>query len=279
MKIYIEYVILDNLIINLVIILLTGLVLSKKYDFMRILTADLFGTACAIALPYLKVSIFVLIPFKLFVGLLMTSLFKKYANYKEYLVTFIVFLSMTFLMGGVCYAVNQMFGLKVVGGQLIITNYSLPVSMFCAVAGVYFYLLFWLIKYLKHRNSLNNYYFDVEIKIDKKVHFLRGYLDTGNKLTDGGKSVVLVPMKTFLKEFKDYPLEKLCCNPKYMLVKAVSGFDKMQVVDAEEILIKNSEKVITMQNIKIGLSKANFSSDFDCLLNAEMLKGWKGENT
>lgn len=273
MKIYVEYVILDNIIINLIIILLTSLILSKKYDKMRIATADLFGTACAVALPFLKTSIWLLIPFKIVVGLLMVAILKKYANYREYLTTFAVFLTMTFLMGGVCFGVNQLFGIKIIGGQLVVNNYSFPVCAFCVLAGGYFYLLFWLIKYLKHRNKLQNYYFDVTIKIDGKVHLLRGYLDTGNKLTDNGKGVVLVPMRTFLKEFSEFSLQKLCINPKYILVKAVSGFDKLQVIDIDEITIKNCEKNITMQNIKLGLSKASFGSDFDCLLNAELLKG------
>ena len=60
------------------------------------------------------------------------------------------------------------------------------------------------------------------------------------------------------------------------LSQRVFGNDKsyrMFIVDIDEITIKNCEKNITMQNIKLGLSKASFGSDFDCLLNAELLKG------
>jgi len=273
MEIYIEYLLIDNLIINMLIIVFSGFLTGGKYKKVNIFLSDLFGTTCAVFMPLISLNAGMLVLIKVGVGVVMVGLLKKYANFKEFFLTIIVFYTITFLFGGVCFGVNEMFGIGLKNGQLVINSYMFPVSLFCLFASGYFYLLFWLIKYFRRKNKLQNLYFDVTIKLNDKLHFLRGFLDTGNKLECNGDNVVLVPMKVFLKEFREYPIEKIVVNPSYLQVKTVGKLDEIVVVDVDEINIKNNEKNITMQNIKIGLSKQGFSSDFECLLGCEMLRG------
>lgn len=271
MEIYIEYVVFDNFIINLLILLFCSKITKTKYKKWGVVISDVFGTVCAVLLPLVSIKTNLLILLKLAVAIVMVGLLKKYANFKQYFFTLIVFFTVTFLMGGLCYGINELFGFKLSGGQLVVNNYSFPVSLFCVLASGYLYLFWWLVKYFNHRIKLNNYYFDVTVKLNGKVHFLRGFLDTGNKLKMGDSDVVLVPLKIFLKEFKEYPLEKICLNPTYLGVKSVDGLNDIIVIDLDEISIKNCERKRTMQNVKIGLSKATFGSDFEVLLNGNMI--------
>lgn len=273
MEIYVEYVILDNFIINLLIILFCKFLTGGKYKKWGIVLSDAFGTICAVLMPLVTLKTLYMVFVKIAVGVIMVGLLKKYANFREYFLTLIVMFTVTFLMGGLCYSVNEMFGFKLSSGQLLINNYHVPVSIFCLLSSGYLYLLMWLIKYLKHRGKLNSYYFDVSVKINEKIHFFRGFLDTGNKLVCDGKGVVVIPLKVFLKEFKDFSINEICINPNYLDVKSVGGCEKIIVLNADEIHIKNCDKNITMQNAKIGLSKAGFGSDFECLLSSEILKG------
>lgn len=273
MEIYVEYVIFDNFIINLLIVIFTGFLLDRRYKKFNIFIADCFGTTCAVLLPLVSINASFLFGFKLIAGIIFVGLLKKYSGLREYFTTFFVFLTVTFLFGGICYGVNAMFGFSLSNGQVLINNYAFPVSLFCAVASGYLFLLVWLIKYLRIRNKLSNLYFDVTIKLNGKLHFLRGFLDTGNKLKYRDSNIVLVPRKVFLREFNEFSINELILKPNKMLVKAVSGFEEIVVLDIDEINVKNNEKNITMQNVKIGLSEADFSSDFDCLLGGNICMG------
>ena len=113
----------------------------------------------------------------------------------------------------------------------------------------------------------------MEIILNNKKYFLRGYLDSGNKLLDDGTPVVVVPLKTFSKIFKEYPLEKIPLglapnNPHYINTFSVKEVGKMLVLEIDKIEIKNNERNKEYTNVKLGLSKANFSSDFDILLHS-----------
>lgn len=275
MEIYIEYILIDNLIINLLIILFTGFLLNIRFNKINIFLANVFGTICAVLLPLVSVKVSFLLWFKLLVAVIMVGLLKKYSSFRNYFSAFFVFLTVTFFFGGLCCGMCELLNFQLESGQVLVNNYAFPVSLLCIVASGYIYLLIWLIKYIKHKNTLSNYYFDVIIKFKGKIHFLRGYLDTGNKLTYHGSGVVLIPKRLFYKEFKDFSIEESFLNPNKMLIKAVNGFEEITVVDADEISIKNSERNSTMQNVKIGLSEADFSSDFDCLIGCEFLMGAK----
>lgn len=273
MEVYIEYVILDNLIIDYLIVVFTSMFLSCRFQKRNIFLSVLFGVVCAVVFPLYSITTFYLTCVKIMTGLLMVLFLKKYANFREYLTTCIVLFTLTFVFGGLCLGVNSMFGIETTGGQVLINGYSFPVSVFVLFASGYFYLFVKLIKYVKHKNSLSNFYFDVKIDLNDKEYFLRGYLDSGNKLLDDGSPVVVVPLKIFSKIFKEYPLEKIPLgsapnNPHYINTLSVNNRDKMLVLEIDKILISNSERNKEYTNVKLGLSKANFSSDFDILLHS-----------
>jgi len=273
MEVYIEYVILDNLIIDYLIVFFTQFLLSTRFKKINTLLSVVFGVVCAVVLPLFSIKTMYLFLIKILIGFLMVLMLKKYANFREFLTTCIVLFTITFLFGGLCMGVCNMLGLKTNGGQVLINGYEFPMSIFVVFASMYIYLFVQLIKYLKHKNKITNFYFDVQIKQNEKTYYLRGFLDTGNKLLDNSEPVVIIPLKQFLKIFKDYPLEKIPLgkapnNPHYINTLSVGDKNKILVLDIDEISIKNNEKSGVYKNVKLGISKANFSSDFDMLLHS-----------
>ena len=273
MKIYIEYLLIDNTIIDLLIIWFTSAIVGIKFDKSNICVSTAIGVAGVVVLPLISIRPLYLIIFKIGVGLFMVIFLKKYANFRQFLIVCIALFTSTFLFGGVCYGIVSMLGLNASGSQILINGYDFPISIFVLIAGLYFYLILKLINYLKIRSKLTNFYFDVTIKQNNNNYHLRGYLDSGNKLTDGESPVVIMPFKQFVKIFKDYPVEKVPLgsapnNPHYISTCSVGDKNKLLVIDVEEVHIKNSEKNKTYTNVKLGISKVNFSSDFDLLLHS-----------
>lgn len=273
MEVYIEYVIIDNFVIDYLIVYFTSMILNCKIKKVNKLISVVFGVVCAVILPLISIKIIYLFFVKVLVGLIMVAMLKKYANFREFLITCIVLFSITFLLAGVCYGTNEMFGINTTGGQVLINGFEFPVSVFVLFASIYIYLLIMLIKYLRNRNKLSNFYFDVKITQNNNKYFLRGYLDSGNKLFDDSQPVVVIPLKVFVKIFKDYPIEKVALgeapnNPHYIYTHSVGEKNKILVLDLDEISIKNNEKSKVYTNVKLGISKASFSSDFDLLLHS-----------
>jgi len=57
-------------------------------------------------------------------------------------------------------------------------------------------------------------------------------------------------------------------NPHYISMCSVGDKNRLLVMDIDEVHIKNNEKNQTYTNVKLGISKTNFSSDFDLLLHS-----------
>jgi stage II sporulation protein GA (sporulation sigma-E factor processing peptidase) len=247
--------------------------LSFKFKKANIWASVLFGVVCAVVFPIFSISTFYLFLVKILTGIVMVFILKRYANFRQFLITCIVFFTITFLFGGLCIGINSMFGINLVGGQILINGFSFPVSVFVLFASIYLYLFIQLMKYTKHRETLENFYFDVQIFLNNKQYFLRGYLDSGNKLLDNGNPVVVIPLKVFVKIFSDYPIEKVPLgiapnNPHYLKTLSVGGPNKILVIEIEKFLMTNNERNKEYTNVKLGLSKANFSSDSDVLLHS-----------
>ena len=171
MEVYIEYVIIDNFVIDYLILFFTKSILNSKIRKLNMFISVVFGVVSAVILPLFSIKIIYLICVKIMIGLIMVIILKKYANFREFLITCIVLFSITFLFAGVCYGINEMLGIKTTGGQIMINGFEFPVSTFVLFAGVYLYLLLQLIIYLRNRNKLTNFYFDVKIKQNEKFYY------------------------------------------------------------------------------------------------------------
>ncbi len=273
MEVYIEYVIFDNLIIDYLIVYFTGLIASIKFKRLNVLLSVLCGVVGAVLLPLISIKTIYLIIMKILTSVVMVIFLKKYANFRQFLLVCIVLYSVTFLFGGVCVGVNAMFCVQIDGGQVLINGFDFPISIFVLFASGYFYLFIKLIKYMRAKSKLTNFYFDVTIIQNEKNYYLRGFLDTGNKLFDNNSPVVIIPMKTFTKVFRDYPLELIPLgnapnNPHYLTTASVGDINKILVLEIDKIYIKNNEKHKEYTDVKLGISKVNFSTDFDLLLHS-----------
>ena len=97
MEVYIEYVILDNFIINTLIILLVNSTLHQKISKFKVILASCIGTIFAIFMPFISVSNIFLFVLKLMVGLIMVMCFARF-NIKDISISYVLFLSYTFLI-------------------------------------------------------------------------------------------------------------------------------------------------------------------------------------
>lgn len=279
MEVYIEYVVFDNFVIDMIILLLTCKTLAIRPNRLRLVLSTCFGVVCAVFSPFLSLSAWLLFGIKFCMGFVMTLLLRNFKNIGEFAVTFVLIVTYTFVLGGVCYALCLALGSTTLG--VLINAYQLPMGALVLLVSFYIYLLAKLITYFRHRNKNISLYYDVVITINNKNYYVRGYIDSGNNMYSFGKPVVVLSQSSFCKTFKDFPYEKLLlCKPEKMPYKnahfvdfyTAGGTNKMLVFDVDKIKLKNSERTFETTEVSLGVSKTGqFSNTFDCLLNKDFL--------
>lgn len=283
MEVYIEYVLLDNLVINWLIMLATLYLTKKKRVIKRLLLTDLIATTCSIVMPWLSLNAGLLFLFKIGLAMILVGILSTYRNPKEYCITFIIFLSVTFLFGGMCYGMISLLGLHTTMSGMMIWGFELPISLFFIAVLLYGWLILKLIKYFKKRAPIENMYYDIILYFEDKKVMCKGFLDTGNKLTSKNNSgLLIVSMNTFCKLFDNINYMDLCQGKKvlensyYIDVKAVGSSSKMLVTTVDKVEIFTPDRVSVMEHKDIGLAMTNFN-EFDCILGSMDVLALQGE--
>lgn len=243
--VYIELLLLEDLIYNYVIILTVSILLTRITSIKKIIISSVFGSLSLIILPYHIsgiVNIFVSIIFSILVSLIAFS-------YKGILYTikniFYMYISTIFIAGFI-YLINTHF-------FNYINNYLFKVITLLIISPIITFI--YLKSIIKLKNNCSNYY-KVDIYIDENTIIkVTGFLDTGNKLIDpykyrpiilikknliqSQKKILLVPYKTISNESL---LE--CIIPKQIYIHNVGYKNKFLLGLVEEINIEGAECIL-----------------------------------
>ncbi len=112
MEIYIEYAILDNLLIDYLLLKETAVFLKVKTKKLKLIFSAILGTIVAVVLPLFKIEKVFLFLIKILTALIMAVFAVNHKSAKSYLLYFNVFLLATFLLGGACFGVLSIFGIN-----------------------------------------------------------------------------------------------------------------------------------------------------------------------
>ena len=261
MTVYIEYVILDNFLIDLVLLLLTAKVIKVHVSWWKYAFACSFGTAICFVLPLVSLPVIAGIAIKLVTGLIMCKICFFHQPFVVRFVANLVLLSLLYSLGGATIAF--MFLLSKNPLETIKNNYfnTVPIGLLVAAAFCIISFALYLAKYIKERKTIAPFLRTIQIKIFGKTVELFGYLDSGNRLEDdvSGLPIVVVSKETLGKNFKS-GLETLSASqtkamrPHYIVASSATGQGKMLVLKPEYISIANEKK-----NALIGITEVKFN--------------------
>lgn len=271
MEIVIEYVLIDNLVINFLIIFLSSKVLAGRLIWWRVLLSDLFGTAMSFIFPILNLPAYLIIFLKIFVGITMTLIAFKIKNFKSFALHFITFMSITALFGGITFMLSYF----AYGSLDIMNNYcnQLPTGLIIAIVTSYVYLILGVINYIIKKQKTKKFIYQLKIYTPEKIYKLSAYLDSAHNLVDpvSQQSVIIINFETFNKIFK-IPLENLLTkqvpnlkNAHYIDYKTINKKQqKMLVFNVDKIELDLVKNKLKKDNAVLGLSFINFKNNFDC---------------
>ncbi len=279
MEVYIEYAIIDNMTIDLLILVLTAKINKLKVSKLRLFIIALFGTAIALISPLFSGVILILV--KVLCGVLMPLMLEKKTKPKRFIITLLSFFLITAIFGGTCLAVCNFLNLNFSVENGAITVYSFPIGLALLISFIMYYIIKNLINHFYKQKRVSKFVYEVTFKLNDKFVKANGFLDSGNKLCDQSslKPVTLINFDLFkqltnakisdvlLKKYERLPLK----NIHEVELKSLAKSSKIMVFEIDNIVIDDKLKI---DNALIGLSVVDFKDnlDADCILSPDYFK-------
>jgi len=249
MIIYIEYLILVNMLINFLLLKLSLAVLRKKIRAMLLLFSSGIGTAAAVLLPFIHSFE---IPYKLAVLVLMIVIVER-KSIKSYFTIMLTFAALTFLTGGIIEGLSNILG----GDRIIV---------YLIVGAAAAYLVVYAFVRLLTGKKTEKYVYKCVLYFGGVPHEFTGYYDTGNKLF-GDTFVTVISMDTGEDIIAKYGLTTGSLN-----VITVGGESKISTFKADKMVINNGYKTYTFNEVTLAVARTVFEK-YKLLLHRDTFGG------
>ena len=184
MTIYIDIIIVENLIMNYIILYATGIISKDKISYTRIFFASLIGAVYAVTEYILKLNIYSNILIKIVLSIIIVYVAFYPQNVKKMYKQLVMFYVTTFTFGGV--ATYLIYVLKpqniIIKNGMYVGTYVLKVIFLGAIVGTA--ILFVAFKLAKNKITKKDMICKIKIKINGKEKVLDAMVDTGNMLKE-----------------------------------------------------------------------------------------------
>lgn len=250
---YIEYVFLENFIVDFFIISCTAKVLNEKSS-LYILGA-LLGSIVAVLCPLFTLDVLTSLVIKIFTSLMVCCLCFKMKSFKRGIFSYLIFMMTTFIFGGATELLKQSFGQLTIL-MVLISGFSV------------FVLLKTIIKFLNRKRVVDSFSTKVVI-IDgsKKIEEV-GYYDTGNLLYDPitSKPICLITHEVFsrlyggdlVSLFLKKVDEKSLKNGHYISINSAVKSGEILVFCVDKLIIFDGNEEREFNDACLGLSFSGF---------------------
>ena len=200
MQVYIEYAVLDHLIVDYFLLRQAAVLLRIPFKKRWLFLASVIGTAVAVALPVMDLPTVVSFIVKILLGVLISFIAVRHANFLSYLKYFNVFLLLTFLLGGIIIGIMSLLGIPY-DFEAYYSNKLLPIGL---------NVLFGYLLYFAIRRFIGRFVssvliapdlYDAEISINGISFKAVAFFDNGNRLKDEktGLPIIICNQKFFDK--------------------------------------------------------------------------------
>lgn len=265
MVIYIDVLIILNILINCLIILAASSLRRVPVGRIRLFLSSLFGGFFSLVMLLPDMGKLFSVSVKLFGALIMTLIAFRFENPKAFLRSFASMIFVSFSFAGLMFGVYLVFR----PDKMTLNNgtvyFDISVRLFVILA-VCCYLFVKLLVFLLKRYSSDNTLCRLNIEINSKTVVLKGLVDTGNSLTDvfTNKPVTTVEKTALKRILKDIPETHTGVVP----VKTALGTGILSTVRADRMTVFFENKRYEIASPVIALSEESLSDgDYEALVN------------
>ena len=239
MEIVIEYVLLDNFLIDIILLYLTSKTIKLPISRLGLITASSFGAGFAIVSPMIRVGGVLAIVIKFAVALVMVYMMNF--SVRKLGIKFLLFVGYTFAFGGALIGIFNFLGISVYDGLNIGYVSELPLGAIIATGFIFLIFVCKMLKSLFRTHTFTDLSCDLTITVNNKSAVIKGFVDTGNVMkTSRGRSVVVINEDTLKYWFSPFERAQILMNKYVGLnhceelgVSSLGGRYNMKVFDCE----------------------------------------------
>ena len=218
MTIYIDIVLIENLIMNYIILFTTAVVLKIKVNHIRLILASLLGAGYSIIAYMGIIKVYSSIILKIILSVLIIYIAFNPQNIKKMCKDLLLFYLVSFVFGGAAFALIYIIKPQniLMKNGLFLGTYTIKTVMLGAV--VAFCIIIGAFAFIKNKISKKDMFCDLEILINQKKIKTKAMIDTGNMLKEPITNVPVIVVEHILL---------YSCMPKEILnnLKEIMGVD------------------------------------------------------
>ena len=295
MTIYIDIVLIENLIMNYIILFTTAVVLKIKVNHIRLILASLLGAGYSIIAYMGIIKVYSSIILKIILSVLIIYIAFNPQNIKKMCKDLLLFYLVSFVFGGAAFALIYIIKPQniLMKNGLFLGTYTLKTVMLGAV--VAFCIIIGAFAIIKNKISKKDMFCEIEILINQKKIKTKAMIDTGNMLkepiTNGPVIVVehillysCMPKEILnnLKEimggdFKNIPCdiqEKYISKLKLIPFSSLGKQNGMLIgIRPEYVKVITDEQEKINKNVIIGIYEKSLTKkgEYQALIGIELL--------
>ena len=264
MVVYIEYILLNNFVIDYVLIYLLSISFGAKYGKMRVFCTLCIALCMAVLMPYIEMYSTILVVYKLLSLCIVILPLKKYRDLREYMAYYFMTILYTFLLGGCMYGVMSILDIKITLSGVVVGGVDMPSTFVYVVVGIFVYIFVCVLRYIFARGRVQNHYHDVTLYMGDRHYDIVGYLDTGNFVLDKDRGVVFISRRVYSKILQNMDISSI----------STTRLDIASVTDTKHICCVVVDRLYVggriYTRVPCGIGYGNFQ-DFDCILHSQYM--------
>ena len=184
MTIYVDVVLIENLIMNYIILLATAIILKEKIKYIRLFFSSLEGAIYSI-IDYLNIlEMYSSMALKFVLSIVIVYLSYNPSNMKKMLKQLMIFYLTSFAFGGAAFALIYIVKPQdiLMKNGMFLGTYPLKTIMLATV--ITFVIIITAFKIVKSKITKKDMFCDISAKINGETVKVKAMIDTGNLLRD-----------------------------------------------------------------------------------------------
>ena len=270
MEVYVEYVIIDNLIIDYLLLKLSTKTAKVRTSFFRLFISSLIGTLVAVIMPLFTFSNATKILIKVLLSFVMCFISAKTDCLKTHLFNLLFFVLYTFLLGGAIIALFYFAGVEYTVYFTLNYNSFMPIGITVLLSYLFYTLTSKVIRRVFLIRNIQPFFRKCVVIIGGKKFVVKGYIDSGNSLFEKKYNLpVIVASKNLSTKLFSGDIKVK--NQGAINYQTAGGEGVMDLYVIDKLLIYNGATVSSIKSVLLGKSEQNFyGGECDLLLHPSL---------
>ena len=184
MTVYVDIIFLENVFMNCIILLATGVILKDELKIWRNLVASAIGSIYAVIIYTSHIQLYSNVFFKFFLSVAIVYIAFKPQNIKAFFKHLMIFYLTSFTFGGVAFALLYFVRPQDILFQEGVLIGTYPIKIILAGGIIGFVIITIAFKSIKGKLTKKDMYCNVKIDVENKSIIVRAIIDTGNFLRE-----------------------------------------------------------------------------------------------